>query len=105
MYQSYHGQIHESTSSLFQSNVIVMFYSTFHKIIRKQTSCHTPQPIANHKIKWYQALVIGILMSATIELSQLIFMRGLFEWDDMIHNERKQNPCRQQQDKIQQVFL
>ena len=25
-------------------------------------------------------------MSATIELSQLIFMRGLFEWDDMIHN-------------------
>ena len=42
--------------------------------------------IANHKIKWYQALVIGILMSATIELSQLIFMRGLFEWDDMIHN-------------------
>lgn len=42
--------------------------------------------IANHKIKWYQALLIGILMSATIELSQLIFMRGLFEWDDMIHN-------------------
>ena len=28
--------------------------------------------IANHKIKWYQALLIGILMSATIELSQLI---------------------------------
>lgn len=25
-------------------------------------------------------------LSATIELSQLIFMRGLFEWDDMIHN-------------------
>ena len=42
--------------------------------------------IANHKIKWYQALLIGILLSATIELSQLIFMRGLFEWDDMIHN-------------------
>lgn len=42
--------------------------------------------IASHKIKWYQALVVGILASATIEFSQLIFMRGLFEWDDMIHN-------------------
>ena len=35
--------------------------------------------IANHKIKWYQALVVGILVSAIIEFSQLIFMRGLFE--------------------------
>ena len=42
--------------------------------------------IANHKIKWYQALAVGILVSAIIEFSQLIFMRGLFEWDDMIHN-------------------
>ena len=42
--------------------------------------------IANNKIKWYQALKIGILVSAIIEFSQLIFMRGLFEWDDMIHN-------------------
>ena len=42
--------------------------------------------IANHKIKWCQALVVGILISAIIEFSQLIFMRGLFEWDDMIHN-------------------
>ena len=25
-------------------------------------------------------------ISATIEVSQLVFMRGLFEWDDMIHN-------------------
>ena len=31
-------------------------------------------------------MVIGILVSAIIEFSQLIFMRGLFEWDDMIHN-------------------
>ena len=42
--------------------------------------------IANHKIKWYHALLVGILVSAIIEFSQLIFMRGLFEWDDMIHN-------------------
>ena len=42
--------------------------------------------IINHKIKWYQALLGGVLISAVIEFSQLIFMRGLFEWDDMIHN-------------------
>ena len=25
-------------------------------------------------------------MSAFIEVSQLVLMRGLFEWDDMVHN-------------------
>lgn len=28
----------------------------------------------------------GVMISAGIEVSQLLFMRGLFEWDDMIHN-------------------
>ena len=42
--------------------------------------------IVNHKIKWYRALVVGISISAIIEFSQFIFMRGLFEWDDMLHN-------------------
>ena len=42
--------------------------------------------IANHKVKWYWALLFGVLVSAVIETSQLVFMRGLFEWDDMIHN-------------------
>ena len=37
--------------------------------------------IMNRKVKWQEALI-----SATIEMSQLITMRGLFEWDDMIHN-------------------
>ena len=42
--------------------------------------------IAGHKIKLRTAFAIGFLISAVIETSQLIFMRGLFEWDDMIHN-------------------
>ena len=42
--------------------------------------------IMNHKVKWFRALVFGVLVSAVIETSQLITMRGLFEWDDMIHN-------------------
>lgn len=42
--------------------------------------------IADHKVKWFRALAFGIFVSAIIETSQLIFKRGLFEWDDMIHN-------------------
>lgn len=42
--------------------------------------------IANHEVKWSWALVFGVLISAVIETSQLVTMRGLFEWDDMIHN-------------------
>ena len=42
--------------------------------------------IMNRKVKWQEALAFGVLVSATIETSQLITMRGLFEWDDMIHN-------------------
>jgi glycopeptide antibiotics resistance protein len=32
------------------------------------------------------ALGVGILIAAAIEVSQLVLARGLFEWDDMIHN-------------------
>lgn len=41
---------------------------------------------ANHSISWRAAFGMGFLVSAAIELCQLIFMRGLFEWDDMLHN-------------------
>lgn len=43
-------------------------------------------PLCEHDIKWYQALLFGVMISAVIETSQLVFMCGLFEWDDMIHN-------------------
>ena len=42
--------------------------------------------VTGHKIRWRTAFFIGILISAVIEVSQFVFMRGLFEWDDMIHN-------------------
>ena len=38
--------------------------------------------IAGHKVRWRTALMIGVLTSAVIETSQLVFMRGLFEWDE-----------------------
>lgn len=33
-----------------------------------------------------QAAVIGLVISSTIEFLQLITHRGLFEWDDILHN-------------------
>ncbi|MCD7957300.1 MAG: VanZ family protein [Lachnospiraceae bacterium] len=38
------------------------------------------------RIKTRIAFFIGFGLSAIIELSQLITCRGLFEWDDMLHN-------------------
>lgn len=31
-------------------------------------------------------LMSGLMISAMIETCQYVFCRGLFEWDDMIHN-------------------
>lgn len=42
--------------------------------------------IRNHPVKASQAFGVGFVFSAFIEVSQLIFRRGLFEWDDMLHN-------------------
>ena len=43
-------------------------------------------PLALKKISSSQAFLIGLGFSALIEFSQLLFKRGLFEFDDMIHN-------------------
>lgn len=39
-----------------------------------------------HRVHPAVALLTGAILSGTIEVSQLIFARGLFEWDDIIHN-------------------
>jgi glycopeptide antibiotics resistance protein len=38
------------------------------------------------EIGWKQALVVGLILSALIELSQFFFKKGLCEIDDVIHN-------------------
>lgn len=42
--------------------------------------------VIKRKVCWHQAVLAGIVISAGIEVSQLVFCRGLFEWDDIIHN-------------------
>lgn len=38
------------------------------------------------RMKWYQGLLFGMVFSSGIELLQLFLCRGLFEFDDIIHN-------------------
>lgn len=44
------------------------------------------KPLFGHKMRPFTAFLLGAAVSAAIEVSQLIFRRGLFEWDDMLHN-------------------
>ena len=41
---------------------------------------------ANNRLMWWHVLLIGAAISMSIELLQLVFKRGFFELDDMIHN-------------------
>lgn len=42
--------------------------------------------VFGRKVKAVYGLLGGFLVSAVIETAQLILHRGLFEWDDMLHN-------------------
>lgn len=42
--------------------------------------------IAGHRVFPLKGFAAGFFASAIIEICQLVFKRGLFEWDDMIHN-------------------
>ena len=42
--------------------------------------------ILDQTVRIRDSFMAGFLVSAAIELCQLVFMRGLFEWDDMTHN-------------------
>ena len=42
--------------------------------------------IFDRRLRPSMAFMMGALISAAIEVSQLILRRGLFEWDDMFHN-------------------
>lgn len=44
------------------------------------------KPLFGHKMRPFTAFLLGAAVSAAIEVSQLVFRRGLFEWDDMLHN-------------------
>lgn len=42
--------------------------------------------IFRRKVSWREGVLCGFFVSLGIEGLQLILCRGLFEWDDMIHN-------------------
>ena len=40
----------------------------------------------HRRLPWWAGLLFGVILSAGIEVCQLVFCRGLFEWDDIVHN-------------------
>ena len=42
--------------------------------------------MCGRKVRWWQGLLCGIVLSFGIESLQLLLHRGLFELDDIIHN-------------------
>ena len=38
------------------------------------------------RLPWWMGLLAGCAVASVIEIFQLVLCRGLFEWDDMIHN-------------------
>lgn len=40
----------------------------------------------NPSLKWYKVLLIGLTCSLTIEVLQYLFLRGVAQTDDLIHN-------------------
>ncbi len=43
-------------------------------------------PIAVPGVRFKHTFFFGLLCTGTIEVLQLVLQRGLFEWDDIIHN-------------------
>ena len=65
-------------NQLFQENILNM-------IMLSPAGFLIPLVFAR-KIKWDQGLLFGMVFSSGIELLQLFLCRGLFEFDDIIHN-------------------
>ena len=65
-------------NSLFQENILNMF-------MLFPAGFLLPL-VFDRKMKWYQSLLFGMVVSSGIELLQLFLCRGLFEFDDIIHN-------------------
>ena len=42
--------------------------------------------VFSFKQKWIVSIAVSFFLSVVIEIIQLIFHRGLFEFDDMVHN-------------------
>lgn len=70
--------IFEKDMSLLQENFL-------NCILLMPIGCLLPMVMA-HAVKLKNVFAVGVIFSAVIEFSQLICKRGMFEWDDIIHN-------------------
>lgn len=78
---------------LFWSYAAIRNYRDFTMVVEVVANivCFIPMGIflysfGHNHIKWPVRILLIALISAGIELSQLIFKLGLFEFDDIVHN-------------------
>ena len=62
-----------------------MFFEVFWNVVLFMPYGFLASIVSKSKAKWH-VLLSGSLLSVAIELTQLITHRGLFEFDDIIHN-------------------
>lgn len=70
---------------IFRQNWYLLEENILNVLLFLPIGCLIPF-VYGQKVLLKKALGIGFCISAVIEICQLIFMRGLFEWDDMLHN-------------------
>lgn len=85
-YYSYNLQPFWSYVAIIRDNRRYLIEENFQNIMAFLPMGVFLKDFFGEKIHWYQALTLGCLVSSAIEISQLIFKLGLFEFDDIIHN-------------------
>lgn len=83
--RQYELEVFWSWRVIFQGNREILYESLLNIILLLPVGILLPIVIGN-KVRWWKGLLIGIVISSSIELLQLILCRGLFEFDDIIHN-------------------
>ena len=78
LFWSWKKVIYEGSQSLLKENLLNM-------ILLFPMGILLPAALWR-RLSWWQGFLSGAAVSAVIELCQLLLCRGLFEWDDMIHN-------------------
>lgn len=85
-YYSYNLQPFWSYVAIIRDNQRYLIEENFQNIMAFLPMGVFLKDFLGERIRWYHALGIGCIVSSAIEISQLVFRLGLFEFDDIIHN-------------------
>lgn len=78
-------QLFWSWRAAYEGDRSILYESLLNMILLFPAGILLPLSVGK-RLKWYWGFLFGIAVSSVIEVSQLVFARGLFEFDDMLHN-------------------